>query len=206
MMKRSPSTKSLILNKKGLILCEGETERNYFSGFVTYEKNKRKFSGIGVEIYKPKDHSPVGLVKEAKKRIAEAKRDKSPYEFVWIVFDKDGHQNIPQAFSDAQDVKPKINIALSVTCFEYFILMHFIKTTKAFSKCDDVISELKKHFVEYEKSRNLYSDLEERHTTACENSEWLCKMNQDDIDAGKMEYELSSYTNVHLLIAALKKL
>lgn len=195
------------IGKKGLILCEGETETNYFRGLTTQEKYRRKFAGVGVEVYKPKNHSPVGLVSEAKRKIAEAKKAKSPYDFVWIVFDRDGHQNIPKAFSDAKDVSnPKIEIAFSITCFEYFILMHFTKTTKAFSKCDDVISELKKKYPGYEKSRNLFEDLKNKHEDACENSKWLCAQCSDDLDNGKKVYELSSYTNVHLLIDALNNL
>jgi hypothetical protein len=199
--------KSILLGKKGLILCEGETETNYFRGLTTQEKYRQKFAGVGVEVYKPKNHSPVGLVTEAKKRIADAKREKSPYDFVWIVFDRDGHQNIPQAFSDANDVKkPDIKIAFSVTCFEYFILMHFTKTTKAFTKCDDAIAELKKHFSDYEKSRNLFEDLKDKHDTACANSKWLCEQYKDDLGNGKKVYELSSYTNVHELVKALNDL
>ncbi|TDG37096.1 RloB domain-containing protein [Pedobacter changchengzhani] len=205
-MKRTNS-KQIPIGKKGLILCEGETETNYFQGLTTQDKYKRKFAGVGVEVYKPKNHSPVGLVTEAKRRIREAKSTKSPFNFVWIVFDKDGHQNIPKAFSDAKDVKnPPIHVAFSVTCFEYFILMHFTKTTKAFEKCDDVIFELKKYFSNYEKSRNLFNDLKEMHNVACENSEWLCERCEDDIQNGKRVYELSSYTNVHKLIDALNQL
>lgn len=206
-MIRRSNKQPILLGKKGLILCEGETEANYFQGLTTQEKYKRKFAGIGVEVYKPKNHSPVGLVTEAKRRIAEAKKEKSPYDLVWIVFDRDGHQNIPKAFSDANDVKkPGIKIAFSVTCFEYFILMHFVRTTKAFTKCNDVISELKKHFIEYEKSRNLFSDLKDKHEIACANSKWLCERCKDDIQNGKKLYELSSYTNVHELINGLRDL
>lgn len=202
-MKRKSSRK-VVLSKKGLILCEGETETNYFKGLVTQEKFRRKFASVGVEIYKPKDHSPVGLVNEAKSRINEAKRSKSSYDFVWIIFDKDGHQNIPKAFSDAGDVKdPTIEIAFSVSCFEYFILMHFVKTTKPFTKCDDVIKELKRHFADYEKSRNLFEDLKDKQDIACENCEWLCERGRVDMDNGSKIYDLPSYTNVHHLINAL---
>jgi hypothetical protein len=198
--------KQIPLGKKGLILCEGETETNYFKGLTTQEKYKRKFSGVGVEVYKPKNHSPMGLVNEAKKRIREAKKEKAPFDFVWIVFDKDGHQNIPQAFSDAKDISPNINVAFSVTCFEYFILMHFVKTTKSFAKCDDVITVLKKHLPEYEKSRNLFADLKSHQGIALENCEWLDKRCDVDIKNGKKLYELYSYTDVHKLIYALDNL
>lgn len=33
----------VIFNKRGLILCEGETEENYFRGLISQEKYRRKF-------------------------------------------------------------------------------------------------------------------------------------------------------------------
>jgi hypothetical protein len=198
---------SVNLGKKGLILCEGDTEKNYFTGFTTQVGLKRKLSAVGVEIYQPKDYSPVGLVEEAKLKIKKAKKEKSPYDFVWVIFDKDGHQNIAKAFSDAKDItSPKIEIAFSITCFEFFILLHFVKTTKSFNKCDDVISELKKHMPEYEKSNNLFHELQHLHDTACINGDWCIRMCKPDIEAGIPVYNLSAYTNVQELIAMLKTL
>ena len=55
----------------------------------------------------------LGLLAEAKKRIKEAKRDKMPYEKVWIVFDRDGHANIPATFHEKQAVN-EIEIAFSL--------------------------------------------------------------------------------------------
>ena len=60
------SKKVVTINKRGLILCEGETEENYFTGLITQEKYRRKFASIDVDIFKPKNHSPLGLVNKAK--------------------------------------------------------------------------------------------------------------------------------------------
>ena len=35
--------KVVVFNKRGLILCEGETEENYFNGLIYQPKYKRKF-------------------------------------------------------------------------------------------------------------------------------------------------------------------
>lgn len=194
-----------VFSKRGLILCEGETEENYFKGFVTKDSNKRKFSAISVEIYKPKDHSPKGLVSEAKNRIKQAIKEKSPYDFVWVVFDRDGHQNIQAAFHEARTFKYSIKIGFTITCFEYFVLLHFIKSTKAYPDCDGVVKELKKYIPEYEKASNLYKTLEPYKDIGFENSKWALAQNQNDLDLGVQIYELSSYSNIHELMIFLEE-
>ena len=37
--------------KKGLILCEGETEERYFKEFTTKEEYRTQFAAINVEVY-----------------------------------------------------------------------------------------------------------------------------------------------------------
>lgn len=161
---------------------------------------------MGIEIYKPKDHSPLGLLAEAKKRIKEAKKDKMPYEKVWIVFDRDGHANIPATFHEKQTVN-EIEIAFSVVCFEYWVLLHFEKTTRLFSDCDNVGSYIRqKYFPEYEKSRNNYHNLKDKISIAIENATWCSKQNQTDLNDGLKPYQLQAYTNVHELIYFLKDL
>ncbi len=166
-------------NKHGLILCEGETEENYFKGLISQEKYRRRFASISVEIFKPKDHSPTGLIKHAKKLIKQAKQDRNDYDFVWVVFDRDGHHGIPDAFEWARTNKPVIKVALTSPCFEFFILLHFEKTSRPFAKCDDVISHIKKsgYIPGYEKASNLFKVLESVKEVGLTNSKWLRKQN-----------------------------
>jgi hypothetical protein len=196
--------KQKVFGKRGLILCEGESEENYFKGLITQDKYKRKFQAIDVNIFKPKDHSPVGLVNEAKNRIKEAKREKNAYDFVWVVFDKDGHAKIPEAFEIARKSTPEIKIAFSAPCFEFFILLHFEKTTKPFKKCDDVISQIhKKWFADYEKATNIFDQLLDKKTIGISNSKWLQEQVKVDIKNGTRVYELSAYTDIDKLVEYL---
>jgi RloB-like protein len=189
-----------------LILTEGETEIIYLNSYKADDENRRRLSGVGIEIYKPKDHSPLGLLNEAKRRIKEAKKDKMPYEKVWIVFDRDGHANIPATFHEKQAIK-EIEIAFSVVCFEYWILLHFEKTTRQFNDCDNIGSYIRqKHFPEYEKSRNNYHNLKDKIDMALGNAVWLHEQNQNDIISGLKPYDLQAYTSVNELINFLKKL
>jgi hypothetical protein len=192
-------------NKRGLILCEGQTEENYFKGLLSQEKHRRKFASIDVEIFKPKDNSPVGLVTRAKEKIKEAKREKNPYDFIWVIFDKDGHARIPDAFEIARKSNPEIQIAFTIPCFEYFVLLHFEKTAKPYMKCDDVISQIKKqgYIPDYEKSANIFQLLLPNMNQGVENSKWIVEQFQGEIDKGKQIYNLSAYTNIHDLICDL---
>jgi len=191
------------IGKRILIVCEDEkSSKMYFESFKRDEKLKRLLSSVDVQVVHPKDHSPVGLVNEAKNKKKKAKRDRNPYNEVWIVLDKDGHANMSQALNTAKD--NKIEVALSVICFEYWILLHFEKTTSYFEKCDDIISYIKKnHFHEYKKNINSYIALKDKIDTAIENGKWIVKQNKNDIDRGTPIYQLSSYTDVHILVERL---
>lgn len=193
--------KVVVFNKRGLILCEGETEENYFNGLIYQPKYKRKFQSISIRVFKPKNHSPYGMVKEAKRMIGIAKSEKNPYDFVWVMFDKDGHAKIPEAFESARTSPTEINIAFTIPCFEYFVLLHFDKTTKPFTKCDDVIHQIKKNWLpNYEKATNIFDILLPKKNDGLAHSEWVVNQFNEEIQSGKRIYELSSYSNIHDLV------
>ena len=189
--------------KRILIVCEDKkSSKLYFESFKKDEKLRRDLSSVDIEVVHPKDHSPVGLVKEAKRKKLKAKRERNPYNEVWMVLDKDYHANLDKALNMAKSIG--INVALSVICFEYWVLLHFEKTTKHFRKCDDVISYIKNnHFPEYEKNTNSYLMLRDKIEIAIKNGEWLLKQNQNDIDRGTKIYQLAAYSDVHLLVKKL---
>lgn len=193
--------KVVVFNKRGLILCEGETEENYFNGLISQPKYRRKFQSISVRVFKPKDHSPYGMVKEAKRMIRLAKREKNPYDFVWVMFDRDGHSKIPDAFELARTSSPEIKIVFTIPCFEYFVLLHFDRTTKPFTKCENVIQQIKKNWLpNYEKATNIFEILLPNKNDGLANSEWVVNQFKDDVLTGKRIYELSAYSNVHELV------
>lgn len=121
-----------------LILCEdGKSSLQYLKAFKYDEELKRKLTSVDIEIYQPRDFSPVGLVKEAKNKKLIAKRDRNSYDQIWLVFDKDQHEKIPEAVQMAED--NNMFFVISIICFEYWILLHFEQTTKAFYKCSELI-------------------------------------------------------------------
>ena len=113
-------------------------------------------------MYQPHDFSPLGIVKEAKKKIIEANRNYK-YSSVWVVFDKDGHANINSAFDLAYTNRTLINIAFSNICFEYWIFLHFEQKKKYFRSCDEIVSYLKhKHKIDYSKTMNIYEAIKDK--------------------------------------------
>jgi len=191
------------VSKNILILCEDEkSSLFYLDSFKKDEKLKRELAAVSIDIYQPKDFSPIGLVEEAKRRKKAAKRERNKFDEIWVVLDRDGHANMAQALERARH--SGINVALSVICFEYWILLHFERTTKPFKKCDDVISHIKKnHFADYDKSSNAYLSLSSNTANAIKNGEWLINQVQIDIDRGASPQELGAYTNLHLLVRKL---
>ncbi len=112
--------------KRLLVLCEGEnTERQYIEGFAKKHRESLVHVKIADETGVPKT-----LVQEAKrlrKNAADAaarERDKNLlFDQVWCVFDLDEHPDVPAAMTMAQ--ANKIEIALSIPCFELWLVLHF---------------------------------------------------------------------------------
>jgi len=196
---------NLQLPKRMLILCEGESEIKYLKGYQSEGKNRRKLSGVTIELYQPEDFSPYGLLTEAKNRVKVAKQEKHLFDQVWIVFDRNGHENIPKTFCEAHDVH--INIAFSLISFEYWILLHFEKSRRYYSNCDALIHyiEKKDYLIDYCKT-NYYSKIVDHQQAAIENALWLHKQNESDLSRGIKIYELPAYTSFDELFIALQQI
>lgn len=188
------------LNKRLLILSEDKkSSQYYFKSFKKDEKLKRNLSAMDIEIYQPEDYSPVGLVEEAIKKKKEAEKANNEYDLIWVVLDKDGHANMPKAYDMA--VTNDIKFGLSIKCFEYWIILHFEKTSKGFANCDEAIAYLKKnHIKDYKKGENVFEQLKPLLDDAIKNGEWLVKTVNAGMPKGAKIYNQSAYTNLHELV------
>ncbi|MDD2798023.1 MAG: RloB family protein [Bacteroidales bacterium] len=201
-MSKRRVSRNISFDKRVLILCEGLSEKIYINGYKSEPRNRDRLSKVEIEVYQPHNYSPYGLLTEAKKRKTEAEDDGLPYESVWIVFDRDGHQNIPKTFEESAD--SDINIAFSVVCFEYWILLHFETTSRGFRNCDEILSYInRKNYLTYHKT-NYYDQLRDKSATASENAKLLHATNKPDIESGIQPYELKSYTDFDKLFIFLE--
>jgi len=194
---------SIPVNKRILILTEDEkSSKYYFNAFKKDEKLRRDLASVSVDIFHPKDYSPLGLVNDAKRRKNEAIEERNEYDEIWIVLDRDGHVNFPKALNKAK--ANQINVALSIRCFEYWVLLHFVYTTHGFRKCDDIIKHIRKNYLkDYSKSYCCYEDLRDRVDDAIKYGDLVVKHCQKDLDSGIKIYDLVAYTNVHELVKKL---
>jgi len=196
---RKSKTSKKDVKKVFRIFTEGkETEPRYIRGYIEeYLLQNNCFDKI-LFASKPKNHSPKSLLENAKESDADN---------IWIVFDQDGHDKIPETFVEAE--KCSIEIAFSSISFETWILMHFEYTTKSYAKCDDLISDLqhfKKHIPDYQKAMpQLFAVATANNglENAIKHAIKLCKEVPENYPENTPIYKMNPYTDFHRLLAAI---
>ena len=156
-----------------LVVCEGETEQAYFE----VARIQYGLSTAEVVLADNTDGAaPISVVRCAEKKCAEP----GSYDHVFCVFDRDGHESFERArllvkqLSSRKSKPLPIKDAISVPCFELWVLLHFERTDSPFTRCDDVISRVKRHMPGYVKADAATAKkLFERVDTALANAEWL---------------------------------
>ena len=203
-MARDRKTSGRKPKKRILILCEGEqTEPNYFNGIKQFEHKNLRDIALEVEIGKTEKNTPFELVETIVQKQKEQKKRRNSYDELWVVFDKDGHPKMNEAFQAAK--RDDVYVIFSSICFEYWILLHFEKTTRAFTNRDQLLDyiESKKYIQNYKKNlADVYNKTRDRIETAIKNSEFLRKqMHSGNVD--EKIFKLGAYTNVDDLVKKL---
>jgi uncharacterized protein YrzB (UPF0473 family) len=215
-MKKNKTTKRTVY-----ILTEGNTEEAYFSriGEIIGADTDWEYS-VTVEvreIIKGSKTDPINIVKEAKK-------SKSDYDEVWVVFDKDRERDDKNEAAFKIAAKAKINVAFSSISFEHWLILHFEKSTFAFQRSDCESRTIRANpiicvcngavcaktylkqpafYPSFEKGKSLlYDDLKNRNTIAIENAAWLRKYQSPYTDT----HLLNPYSDVDILLCELLNL
>lgn len=176
-----------------LIVCEGETEQEYF------EAARIKYGLTTAEIIlaeNTKGPAPISVVGCAEEKCGE----QGGYDCVYCVFDRDGHESYDRArekiktLADRKKKPLPIQEAISIPCFEFWVLLHFQKTDAPFRKCSAVIQRIREHHMPgYEKANAVIAkSLMERVEEAIGNAEWL------EEQAPNNNY--NPYTSVHRVL------
>ena len=102
------------------------------------------------------------------------------YDQIFCVFDRNGHESFDRARVKIKSLagrkkKPlPIEEAISVPCFEVWVLLHFERTDAPYERCDDVIIRVRTHVPGYMKAdAAIARQLINRIDTAVGNAEWL---------------------------------
>jgi len=215
-MKKNKTTKRTVY-----ILTEGDTEEAYFSriGEIVGADTDWEYS-VTVEvreIIKGSKTDPINIVKEAKK-------SKSDYDEVWVVFDKDRERDDKNEAAFKIAAKAKIKVAFSSISFEHWLILHFEKSTFAFQRsdcesrttranpiicvcngtvCAKTYLKQPAFYPSFEKGKSLlYDDLKNHNTIAIENAAWLRKYQSPYTDI----HLLNPYSDVDILLCELLNL
>jgi alcohol dehydrogenase class IV len=190
-----------------LIVCEGEkTEPDYFRALI----DDLQLNTANIKIAQnTAGSSPRNVVDLALKEYKQEKKASGEsYDRVYCVFDKDKHPTYKAALDIIRREKKRgkrgcpIYAVTSVPCFEFWLLLHFVKTTKYFdtghgSICANVIIDLKKHIPTYEKGemKTIYQLVKERIPQAIARArqvEQHCESGGTDMPSTKV-YALVEY-------------
>lgn len=139
------------------MVCEGErTEPLYFHAL----KDRLRLRTLDVKGTGGAD--PRKLVDFATDLRDEEKRHGDGFDFVYCVFDRDAHTTFEEASNAAQG--RGIRLARSWPCFEFWLLLHFEYSRKAYARrgrrsaCDACIQDLRRHIPNYSKGDRAYLD------------------------------------------------
>jgi len=191
-----------------LIITEGsKTEPMYFDNFRTRQNN------IDVRIVGNKsDGARTDYDHLLDKAVAYKKEEQISIEYgdsTWIVADGD----IDFKTQGALDTKNKkllhsrekarskdIEIIISNPCFEFWYLLHFMYSTKHFNDYRSVQAELNKYIPNYEKSKDIYSQLSPYTGKATEHAKRIEKSHINNGYSLPFGLDVSPYTDVYKLI------
>ena len=165
-----------------LIVCEGEkTEPNYFSEL----KKTFRLSNANVRIC-GRGSDPLSVVNFA----IETFRWEPEFDRVYCVFDRDRHTTYDAALDRVRRTRlgkgSRIFAIPSIPCFEFWLLLHFIYTTRPFdapsgdSICSRVIEELKKYLPEYQKGeQDIFNKMQDSLNDAITNASRVQQFHQN---------------------------
>ncbi len=153
-----------------LIVCEGKkSEPNYLIGLrdeLGLNSANIKVLGKGVD--------PLSIVNSALEDF-----ELTDFDRVYCVFDKDKHSSYQDALNKINSLRERkrnpipIFAITSVPCFEYWLLLHFVESTKPYNNSggksagDAVKSEIKKYISNYHEGyESVFEETKKHLSTA----------------------------------------
>ena len=185
-----------------LIVCEGEKTE---PGYLRAARQAYRLSSVNINIIQSPGSDPMTII-----NYADSELIRNGYDRAFCVFDEIGHANFTAAMNKMGQLDSykhgKLRPIISCPCFEIWVLLHYIYTTRSFVgtgkslPCESVIRELKKTYPTYAKNNpTMFSDLEDKLDDALNNAARLHKYN---VSSGSR----NPSTEMHNLMTYLKEL
>jgi hypothetical protein len=159
-------SKHLKFRKTVVLICEGDVEIEYF-------KNMKKEEQFAFQI-KPDKPKHSSSIKEFEKKLSKAIDDDFDKIFCIIDLDrilqnrkeKEKYDKLKHKFTNFKNIR----FIESIPCFEFWLLLHFVYTTRCFRDCNQVERKLNKYecldgynkTMEYHSKMKLYTFLKDR--------------------------------------------
>lgn len=147
-----------------LIICEGKTEQNYFTGMRTRY-------GPQLDVDAP-DGSHVAAVRAASERAATAVRSGEPYDAVWCVLDTELDPLLVDSVREEAD-NGDVEVAFSCPSFELWLILHKEPCARPFQSAEEAKRMLRQLYPRWNESGTRYSDFEPGLVKAIENARAL---------------------------------
>lgn len=188
---------------KILIVCEGEkTEPNYFNGV----RDHYGLNSANIEICSESGSDPLSIFRYAKQRYRQEWEAGDAFDKVFCVFDRDTHPQYEAALQTIAAQKPygTYSAITSVPCFEYWLLLHFIYTTKPYaalpgnSAGNQVLADLRNYLPDYQKGQKaVFAELIDQLDFATNNA-------QRGLRAAERSGTDNPTTRVHELVSFMR--
>jgi hypothetical protein len=123
-----------------LIIPEGWCEYNYAQA-LKHSLPRNKQRSISVEMPKPNnENSAFQLLDKAEVMIKKARRDKNPYDAVWIFFDNDNQPNLAEFFQKQSNTS--VRIAYSSMCIEHWFIIHIENNRQGYQNAHQALQRI----------------------------------------------------------------
>ncbi|GGH20357.1 RloB domain-containing protein [Sphingobacterium alkalisoli] len=184
--------------RRVLILCEGVTEEVYAKALRTAFLPRELQRSVTVDVVRHKKNDPLNLVAEAKDRVKQAKKERTPYNDVWLFFDHDNSPHLQVVFEQVE--KHGFHLAFTAISLEYWFILHFEDCGKAFANGEECMRHLKKHWPAYHKTKvNHFVELGNYVDSAIDRAQRLEIRNREE-----HMLNVNPYTSVHKLVTFFK--
>ena len=184
-----------------IITAEGrnETEEKYFDGFRTPDcPYIIKFHKAGHLT------DPTKLAESIRKRWDAEEADVKTGDMAFVIVDLDNKESKAKEIQQLEAKNRVEAFIVSNPSFEVWYLLHYGFSTKSYINADAVIRELKKYYLEYEKTSDMYPILKDKMGDAITSAEKLEEYHNAE-EHLHPDANCNPYTDVHKLVKLLQR-
>jgi len=167
-----------------LIIPEGWCEYNYAQA-LKQSLPRDKQRSISIEMPKPgNENSAFQLLDKAEGMIKKAKRNKNPYDAVWVFFDNDNQPNLATFFQRLSNTP--VQIAYSSMCIEHWFIIHLENNRQVYQNAHQALQRIEALWQQYfnqsyHKTKvNHFEKLKENLTTAIKRANTITQQAEAD--------------------------